>query len=205
MPSYAIAPPDNFQNNLNDQLVSFGPKAVKLPESARMKPGDHPEFFRLPPPDGRSRESTIRLDAQGRFWHEGRPVEHAGLAAGLHTWIGRHPEDRRYILSNGYDWTYFTVDDAPYTVRGVRIEDGRVVLRLSDGTEEAWDPATARIGAGDALYTQVKASAPGGPYEAKFTPHAQTSLAPVLTDAGADARGVSVRIGGRLHVVAPFG
>jgi hypothetical protein len=174
-----------------------------------MKPGDHPEFFRLPPPDGRSRESTICLDAQGRFWHEGRPVEHPGLAAGLHTWIGRHPDDGRYILSNGYDWTYFTVDDAPYTVRGVRIEDDRVVLRLSDGTEEAWDPATARIGTGDALYTRVKASAPGGPYEAKFTPHAQTSLAPVLADtgpdAGADAGGVSVRIGGRLHVVAPFG
>ena len=26
----------------------------------------------------------------------------------------RHPDDGRYILTNGYDWTYFTVDDAPY-------------------------------------------------------------------------------------------
>ena len=163
-----------------------------------MKPGDHPEFFRLPPPDGRSRESTIRLDAQGRFWHEGRPVEHEGLAAALHTWIRRHPDDGRAILSNGYDWTYFTVDDAPYAVRGIRIEADRIVLRLSDGTEEAWDPATARIGADDALYTQVKQGAPGGPYEAKFTPHAQTSLAPAL----ADTDPVAVRIGGRLHVLA---
>ena len=24
-----------------------------------MRPGDHPEFFRLPPPEGRSRESTV--------------------------------------------------------------------------------------------------------------------------------------------------
>ena len=37
-----------------------------------------------------------------------------GLAAGLHRWIGRHPDDGRYVLKNGYDWSYFTVDDAPY-------------------------------------------------------------------------------------------
>ena len=35
-----------------------------------MKPGDHPEFFRFPAPEGRSRESTIRLDAEGTFHHD---------------------------------------------------------------------------------------------------------------------------------------
>jgi uncharacterized protein len=138
-----------------------------------MKPGDHPEFFRFPAPEGRSRESTIRLDAEGRFWHDGRPVEHAGLAAALHGWISRHPDDRRYVLTNGYDWTYFTVDDAPYFVRAVRLEPDRVVLQLSDGTEEAWEPAETRVGHGDALYTTVKRGARGGPFEAKFTRHAR--------------------------------
>jgi hypothetical protein len=145
-----------------------------------MKPADHPDFFRLPAPEGRSRESTLRLDAQGRFWHDGAPVEHAGLRAGLHRWIGRHPIDGRYILSNGYDWTYFTVDDAPFFVENVRVEPDRIALVLSDGSEETWRPEHTRVGQGDALYTRVKDTAAGGPFEAKFSRHAQTALAPVL-------------------------
>ena len=105
-----------------------------------MKPGDHPEFFRFPAPEGRSRESTIRLDAEGRFWHDGSLVEHAELAQAMHAWISRHPDDGRYILTNGYDWTYFTVDDAPYFVRSVRIDAGARRPRLSDGTRGALGP-----------------------------------------------------------------
>src|SRR5580658_334857 len=144
-----------------------------------MKPGDHPEFFRFPAPEGRSRESTIRLDAEGRFWHEGNLVEHAKLAQAMHGWVSRHPDDGRYILTNGYDWTYFTVEDAPYFVRRARIEGTRVMLELSDGTEEAWDPGATRIHPSGALYAKVKKDAAGGPFEAKFTRHAQNALAPV--------------------------
>jgi len=165
-----------------------------------VKPGDHPDFFGLAAPEGRSRESSIRLDADGRFWHEGHPVEHAGLAAALHTWIRRHPDDGRYILSNGYDWTYFTVDDAPYFVRQLRIEPERILLVLSDTTEEAWQPETTRIGEGGALSTTVKRGAPGGPYEAKFTRHAQSSLAPVLVEVDGRA---AVRVGARAITLGP--
>jgi hypothetical protein len=177
-----------------------------------MKPGDHPEFFRFPAPEGRSRESTIRLDAAGQLWHDGRRVDHPALAAAFHSWIGRHPDDGRYILSNGYDWTYFTVDDAPYLVRALRIEPRAVFLGLSDGTEETWDPESTRVGVDGALYAVVKREAPGGPYEAKFTQHAQSSLAPLLvdvegdeetTEAGRERGPFSVRIDGRLHAIAP--
>jgi hypothetical protein len=153
---------------------------------AAMKPGDDPSFFRFPAPEGRSRESTIRLDANGAFTHEGNPVDHAGLAQAMHTWIRRHPDDGRYILSNGYDWTYFTVDDAPFTVRSVRPDGDHVVLALSDATEEAWVPEETRVGADGALYARVKRDAPGGsaaaPFEAKFTRHAQAALAPYLVE-----------------------
>ncbi|WP_394831976.1 DUF1285 domain-containing protein [Pendulispora rubella] len=149
-----------------------------------MKPGDHPEFFRFPPPEGRSRESTIVLDAEGRFWHHGGLVEHGKLAAAMHTWISRHPEDGRYILENGYDWTYFTVEDAPYVATTLKIAGNDIVLTLSDGTEEDWDPATTRVGESGALYAKVKAGARGGPFEARFSRHAQTALADVLVDQG---------------------
>jgi hypothetical protein len=161
-----------------------------------MKPGDHPEFFRFPAPEGRSRESTIRLDARGRFWHDASLVEHAGLARAFSGWITRHPDDGRYILTNGYDWTYFTVDDAPYFVHALRIEADRIVLSLSDGSEEPWDPEATRTGEGGALYATVKRAARGGPYEAKFTPYAQSSLEPALVEAETDG-GPAVRIGGR--------
>jgi hypothetical protein len=167
-----------------------------------MKPGDHPEFFRFPAPEGRSRESTIRLDGEGRFWHENLQVEHRKLAAAMHTWVARHPDDGRYILTNGYDWTYFTVEDAPYTVRSLKIEGDQVSLVLSDGTCEPFDPARAKIGKNGALYTQVKASAKGGPFEAKFTRHAQTELGPLLTEVAGepetDGAPLGVKIGGRV-------
>ncbi len=163
-----------------------------------MKPSDHPEFFTRPPPEGRSRESTIRIDGRGRFWHEGQEVAHAGLAAGLHKWIGRHPIDGRYILSNGYDWTYFAVDDAPFFVVAVRGDSSGIMLTLSDRTEERLDAAEARIGHDEALYVRVKRAAPGGPYEAKLTPQAQASLAPWLVDAD----GPALQIGG---AVVPIG
>jgi hypothetical protein len=163
-----------------------------------LRPGDHPEFFRLAPPEGASRESTIRLDREGRFFHEGILVEHPGLARGMHTWIRRHPDDGRFILSNGYDWVYIAVEDAPFFVRRIEPEEGRIWLELSDGTREPWDLAHSRIGEGGALYAPVKASSEGGPFAAKFTRHAQLALAPLLKQRGDR---VAVEFGGRSVVI----
>lgn len=148
-----------------------------------MKPSEHPEFFRFPAPEGRSRESTIRLDGEGHFLHDGAIVEHPKLADALHTWIARHPDDGRYILTNGYDWTYFTVDDVPYFVRSVRAEGGDAILALSDGTSEPLDPGSLRANERGELYLTVKRDAKGGPFDAKMTRFAQTQLAPFLEEA----------------------
>lgn len=160
-----------------------------------MKPGDHPEFFRLPPPPGQSRESSIRLDREGRFWHDGALVEHAGMARAFAGWIALHPDDGRFILTNGYDWTYFTVEDVPFFVRAVRVEGDQATLVLSDGSEETLDAATLAVGERDALYVRVK----GGRFEARFVPEAQNALAPLLCEgpSGQPALGV----GGKIHVI----
>ena len=151
-----------------------------------MKPGDHPEFFRFPAPEGRSRESTLRLDGEGRFFHDDAIVEHPKLAAALHTWIARHPDDGRFILTNGYDWTYFTVQDVPFFVRSIKPEGDEAILVLSDGTEEPLDPGTLRVGPRGDLYLQVKRDArdKGGPFDAKMTRFAQTQLGPFLSEEG---------------------
>jgi uncharacterized protein len=160
-----------------------------------VKPGDHPDFYRVAPPPGTSRESTIVLDREGRFWHDGERVDHGPLARAMHGWIARHPEDGRLILSNGYDWTYFRVEDAPYMVTALRHDPdaGVLTLVLDDETEEPLDPATLATGEGGAVYVRVKA----GAFEARFSRHAQTELAPLLI--GDPPR---LALGGREH---PFG
>lgn len=143
-----------------------------------MKPGDHPDFYRLAPPPGASRESTIRIDRDGRFWHDGSLVEHRPLELALRSWVARHPDDGRPILTNGYDWTYFQVDDAPLRVDALRVEGEAVTLLLFDGSEEPLDPATLSVGEDGVVYARVR----GGGLEARFSRHAQTQLAPLLVE-----------------------
>lgn len=150
-----------------------------------LKPGDHPDFFQFPAPAGRSRESTVRIDALGRFWHDGQQVEHDGMNRAFSNWINLHPDDGRFILENGYDWTYFNVDDAPFFVRTLSIrsdvnvpENSVISILLSDGLEEDLKLSTVREGSGDALYCRVK----NDKFEAKFTPVAQVALAPLLRE-----------------------
>ncbi len=153
-----------------------------------MKPGDHPDFFRFAPPPGRSRESTIRLDRDGRFWHDGGLVENEALAQALHGWISKHPDDGRFILTNGYDWTYFTVDDVPYFVTSIEVRRDGVGLRLSDGSQEDLSSDGLRVGDDGALYLKVK----GGAFPAKFTRHAQIALEPVMVAVEGDKIGLKL-------------
>lgn len=143
-----------------------------------MKPGDHPDFFRLPPPPGRSRESRIVLDAAGRFSNGGNPIEHEAMSRAFASWISRHPDDGRFILMNGYDWTYFTVIETPFFVRHVTPGPDGATLLLSDDTEEPLDPEGLTVSPEGVLYATVK----GGGYDARFLPNAQADIAPLLVE-----------------------
>lgn len=141
------------------------------------KPGDHPDFFRFPAPAGRSRESQIRLDANCRFWLGDEPIAHPKMQQAFARWIQRHPDNGRIVLSNGYDWTYIQVDDVPFAVTEVRERDGRLLLTLSDGEQEALtEQHRLRLGKAGALYCSVKQ----GTFDARLTPQAQSSLGPWL-------------------------
>jgi hypothetical protein len=175
-----------------------------------MRPQDHPEYFRFPAPEGRSRESTIVLDAEGRFFHHGELVEHPGMARAFATWVDLHPDNGRFILNNGYDWSYFKVEDAPFFVLGLRERNGQLWLSLSDGTESPLgeaphnDPAGQPpppliVGARGALYTTVK----NGKFRARFTQAAQTALAPWLS--GSENGQIFLEIAGQRQPLGNFG
>jgi len=164
-----------------------------------MRPADHPEFFRFPAPEGRSRESSIVLDSEGRFHHDGALVEHPGMARAFASWIDVHPDDGRFILNNGYDWSYFRVEDVPFFALSVREQQGALWLQLSDGSESPLEPASLELGAQGALYTTVK----NAKFRARFTPAAQIALAPWL-ESGANGE-IFLQIAGHRHTLPNFG
>jgi hypothetical protein len=106
------------------------------------------------------RQSGLRLDGEGRWWHEGQPVLHAGLARALHRWLDQLPDGRFVVRLDAERYAVVEVEDAPYQVLTVEIERGkagaRVHLHLSDGTEEELRYDSLRVGAGNALYCRVK-------------------------------------------------
>jgi hypothetical protein len=105
---------------------------------------------------GLSRETTIRRDASGRWFHEGAPIEHPNIVRAFNRWIDR-AEDGRYCLKNQFDWVYVTIEGAPLFVRSLKIDNsGTIALSLSDERECALDPDTLRQGPDGVLYCDVR-------------------------------------------------
>jgi hypothetical protein len=154
-----------------------------------MKPSEHPEYFRLPPPPGRSRESTIVLTRDGRFLHEGQPVEHPGMRRAFASWLKRHPDNGRYILDNGYDWTYLLVEGDAEFVQSVRAVDEMPCAVLLDGNEVPLTAAALHCDPEGVLRLELS----GGEH-ARFTPAAQLELSPWLVEEGGAP---GLQIGGR--------
>src|SRR5262245_1832529 len=124
-----------------------------------------------------TRESSIRLDAEGRFFHEGNRVEHPGLARAMASWISRHPDNGRWVLENGYDWCYVTIEEVPFWVKSARVDGDAIVGTLSDGSEERIEPRSLSVDEHGTIRCEVKANARKGPYPAKLARHAQLALA----------------------------
>jgi hypothetical protein len=146
-----------------------------------------------PPPFPFSRETDIRIDVDGRFWHEGTPVTHERLARALASWIDVEPESGRYILKNELQWCYIRVDDAPLVVRSAAPAGDSLELSLSDGTRERLDPGSLRL-RGDVPYCRVR----GGRLPARFSPQAAfVLLEQVVVEGGR----LVLRLGGRDHLL----
>jgi hypothetical protein len=145
----------------------------------------------------RLRRSGIRVDREGRFIHEGAEVLHEGLRRALFRWLDSEPDGRVVLRLDDERFAYVDVEDTPLVARAARQEgDGageRVWLALSDGTEEALDPATLTIDDAGVLRARVR----GSRLEARLA----TSAAAVLAErfaVGDEASGPAVlRLAGR--------
>lgn len=128
-----------------------------------------------PPPIKRwhtREDSGIRLDREGRWWHDDERVEHPKIVEAFNQ--GLQPtEDGRFKLVFGWDWCFVQVEDAAYRVLGVdALEDGHFLLHLTDRQSEVLDPATLKIEADEVLSCLVKQ----GRAKARFSRDAQFQL-----------------------------
>jgi uncharacterized protein len=144
---------------------------------------------------GFSRETTLFRDGEGRWFHDGEPLEHSNLVRAFDRWIERAPDDRsRYCVKNDINWAYITLEGPPFFVRSVslRSTDGSESpeLLLSNDQREPLRADSLRVGPDEALYCDVGA----GDMTARFERHAAMQLEPLI---GEDGQGIYVRLDGR--------
>jgi hypothetical protein len=89
------------------------------------------------------------------------------------------------------------VDDAPWVVTRIERRGEALHAVLNDGGEERVDPASIRLGRGDAPYCTVKA----GAFEARFSRAATFQLLALADYDEASGRG-ALRLGGREYPLA---
>jgi hypothetical protein len=127
-------------------------------------------------PFGLSRETTIRRSADGKWFHDGQPLDNEKLARAFDRWVTR-AEDGRYCLKNTINWAYFELEGAPYFVRSVQVDGGRARLSMSKDEQVEVDPRTLREGPDAALYCDAY---PG--LSARFDKHAALQLGELLEE-----------------------
>jgi len=131
------------------------------------------------------RQSGIRLDGDGRFWHEGAEVTHQGMRAAFWRWLDRNPDGRWVLRLDERRFVYLDVDDVPYVVRSARWEGEHAWLRLSDDSDEELAYDSLHLRAGGQPYCRVK----GGRFEARVSTLAWNTLAERIDDGSLRAVG----------------
>ena len=184
-----------FQIYLNESLLGSAPDLVKaLPLGSNapnhhvslVEPGDHPEFFRFPAPEGRSRESTIRLDRRGALLARGEPGRARQARAG-HARLDEPPPRRRPL----HPHERLRLDvlhgrGCPVLrARGRGSTPDAVLLGLSDGTEETVGPEPRReSGRTTPLRAREGRVRPRRPSRRSSRGSRRPQLAPVLVESG---------------------
>lgn len=139
------------------------------------------------------RQSGIRLDGDGRFWHEGGEVTHHGLRAAFWRWLDRNPDGRWVLRLDDKRFVYLDVDDAPHVVRSARWQGDRAIVRLADDSEEELDYASLRLGVSGQPYCKVK----HGRFDARVSTAAWGTLAERIEDGALVAAGAKFPITSR--------
>ncbi len=119
----------------------------------------------------RLRQSGLRLDRHGQFWHEGEPVKHEGLHRAFHRWIDRLDDGRWILRLDEKRYCYIDVEDAPFIARSLRWEGDRALAALDNEREETLDAGPIRMDEYGA-----RASVGGGRFPVRLSTRAWQAL-----------------------------
>jgi hypothetical protein len=140
---------------------------------------------------------TLRIDVSGDWFDDDVEITHPGILANLRAGLRRDAQG--YFLQTRVRIPV-AVADAPFVVtRFARSADG-FGLFLNDGTQEALDLATLRLGPGEIPYCTVK----GGAFQARFSRAAAWQLLRLAEYDEATGQGV-LRQGAREHALRRSG
>lgn len=149
----------------------------------------------------RFRQVGIRLDREGRLWHEGAEIQHPGLRRALLRWIDRREDGRPILRLDARRYAYIEVEDAELLVLSARWEGERAWLMLNDDGEEELDYSSLQAGADNALYCSVR----GGRLRARLTTPAYYVLAERIRAADGDEGSFVLDACGRTFPVGATG
>lgn len=121
-----------------------------------------------------SRETTIRRDKGGKWYHEGQLVEHPAVIRAFNAWMDQ--ENGRFILRNSVNWAYVEIEGAPIFVRRIRQEVSGFELELSNGQTEFLEIKTLCRDENGRLYCRVRQQR----WLAEFTRLAMLDVMPFL-------------------------
>lgn len=133
------------------------------------------------------------LHHDGRWSHEGQPIQNRRLREHFDRSVRYLPDEGKYVVTLRHFRGEIIVEEAGFFVRSIDLERGLLVL--SDRSEDVLDVASLRVSAIDgALLCRVKHDlAPGG-LEARFFHGPQSELMNALEERG---DGFVLRLGGR--------
>ena len=103
----------------------------------------------------------LRIDRDGDWYDDGVQVTHPGIVANLRGNLRRDGDG--YFIQTRVRIPV-TVDDTPFVITRVERRGDELHGYLNDGADERLDPASLRLGAGDAPYATVKQNM----FEARF-------------------------------------
>ena len=118
----------------------------------------------------------LRIDRDGLWYHEDTEVTHEGILASLRDGLLRDADG--HYLQIGPVRVPVEVDDAPLVVVRVEADGEGLAVILNDGSREALQPETVRLGPGEVPYATVKE----GRFQARFSRAAAYQLLQRLED-----------------------
>jgi hypothetical protein len=125
----------------------------------------HPELA----PTGREGSPPLFLDKEGRWFHEGVEITHVRTCRLFSKNLSRDATGR-YSVRVGHESAEVVVEDAPYIVTSVTIQEGPAgrpndyLLHLNDETQESLAIESLTVSRQNVLYCKVK----GGSERARF-------------------------------------